>query len=327
MKKRGIGVASSFQGVNLHFGHDDVSKVVLEVTDEDEFVIRTAASDIGQGLQATLVTILADAFGGVQPGPVRWTGSHSDEPDGGPTGASRQTTLTGNALWLACDELLSRLREVAADVYGGPSDRFHFQGATVEIDDERVLDLAKVLEAARDQGVELRSSGRYVAPPTTEIDELGRGYGINQFGYATHVAVVDVDTETGAVHVVRVRAYHDAGRIVNEIGAVGQVEGGIVMGLGFALTEKYVIEEGVPQQSGFTDYLIPTIRDSPEVDVTFVSEGETFGPLGVKGLAEIPVATIAPAICNAIYDAVGARIYSLPATRERVLAALESVEP
>ena len=174
-------------------------------------------------------------------------------------------------------------------------------------------------------GISLQVSGTIKAPKTTDLSEDGKGYPINQFGYAAHIAEVAVDTITGEVSVINIEAFHDAGRIIKPVGEAGQVEGACVMGMGFALYEDYILSEGKPLNSGFTDYLIPSIADTPQINVYFLNHPAPFGELGVKGLAEAPTATIAPAVINAIYNATGARLRSLPATPDRVRAALEEL--
>jgi putative selenate reductase molybdopterin-binding subunit len=138
------------------------------------------------------------------------------------------------------------------------------------------------------------------------------------------VAEVDVDEETGIVDVRRILSFIDAGRIINPLGARKQSEGGIVMGLGYALMEEFKLEEGKPVTDSLATFLIPTIEDiPPEIVTEFVGESIEFGYLGARGLAEIVMVPVAPAISNAIYNAVGARVKRIPATPEHVLKAFE----
>lgn len=328
MIKRGIGFSSAFQGANAHFGHLDISSVLLEVSDDDAFVIHTAASDVGQGLEATLFTIVSDVFGGLPSERVRWTWPTTKSPDGGVTGASRQTSTTGNALLGACQDMRELLRAVASEMLDIHPELVRFEGETVRGEKGRQTTLSEVIRQARSEGKDLRVLGQFSPPRTTKVDEHGHGNPINQFGYATCIVEVDVDTETGEVTVLSVSAYHDSGRILHPLGAEAQVHGGVVMGLGYATSEEYITENGKPVNSGFTNYLIPTVFDSgaPEIEVHFVHNPVPMGELGTKGLAEIPNTVIAPAICNAIFNATGAKITHLPATPERVFAALQRLE-
>jgi CO/xanthine dehydrogenase Mo-binding subunit len=321
MKKRGIGYACSAQGVNYHFGHEDKSTVELQVRKDDTLLVRTAASDIGQGLEAVLIRIASVSLNGFPTDRIRWEGSNTLSPEAGGTGASRQSTLTGNALYQACDNLKVLLRSLAAEHLDCHPDSVEFFEEQVSACGRSVT-LTRLFQKARDIGLSLTVRGSFKAPQTTALSEDGKGFPINQFGYAAHIAEVEVDTVTGEVRVLNVEAFHDAGKILNPIGAAGQVEGALVMGIGFALFEDYILSEGKPVNVGFTNYLIPSLADTPDIQVHFLSYPALFGQLEVKGLAEAPTATIAPAIANAIFDATGARVTHLPATPGRILAAL-----
>ena len=294
----------------------------LRVRADDTLVVRTAASDFGQGLEALLASIVSASLHGFPSERISWEAPTTLAPDGGSTGASRQSTVTGNALFQACQNLMTLLRPVAAEQLDCHPDLVQFNGEQVTAPGKSI-GIVHLFQSARDQGVDLTVEGAFTAPPTTVLSPDGKGFPINQFGYAVHVAHVQVDTTTGEVAVISVNAFHDAGSIVNPIGAAGQVEGALVMGMGFALSEDYQLFEGKPVNVGFTNYLIPSIADTPDIRVHFLTDPATFGPLGVKGLAEAATATIAPAIANAIYDATGARVTRLPATPDRVRVALD----
>ncbi len=328
MIKKGIGIACAFQGTNYHFGYPDVSNVSLEITENNEFVIHAAASDVGQGLEATLIKIVSDTFGGLRPSRIRWTGSSTREPDAGVTGASRQTTMTGNAVFNAAMNLMDLLRSTACELLDASTDKIAFSGEIVTSDTNKQAKLDDVINQARSEGRILNVSAIFKAPSTTAVDEYGKGEPINQFGYATCIAEVEVETETGEVAVTHIRCYSDAGRILHRIGAEGQVEGGVIMGLGYALSENFMMQNGDPVNVGLTNYLIPTIKDSPatEIEAHFIDNPVPMGKLGVKGLAELPNTVIAPAILNAIFNATGARVTTLPATPERVYYAIQELE-
>ena len=325
MKKRGIGYACSAQGVNYHFGHEDSSHVYLSIKADNTFLIHTAASDIGQGLEAALIHIVSISFGGLSAEKIAWEGSNTNAPDAGGTGASRQTTITGNALYRACENMKALLGSVASELLDCHPDKLEFIREEVRAEGKLVA-LPELFDKARQQGLKLNVNGSFTAPSTTALSDDGKGLPINQFGYATHIAEVEVDTVTGEVAVLRIEAFHDSGTILNPIGASAQVEGACVMGMGFALCEDYLLSKGKPLNAGFTNYLIPTPADAPDIRVHFLSLPAPFGELGVKGLAEAPTTTIAPAIINAIFNATGGRVTHLPATPERILAALDEAE-
>jgi len=325
MKKRGLGFACSAQGVNYHFGHVDASAVDVLVQNDDTLLIRTAASDIGQGLEAVLINIASVSMNGFPTHRIAWEGSNTDAPEAGGTGASRQTTITGNATYRACENLKTLLRTIAAEHLDCHPDFIQFQDEMV-IGERQSLTYSHLFAKARQSGISLKVSGSYQAPMTTDLSPDGRGFPVNQFGYAAHIVEVEVDTVTGEVCVLKVDAFHESGKIINPVGAAGQVEGAVVMGMGFALFEDYLLAEGKPVNVGFTNYLIPSLADTPEINVHFLNMPTPFGELGVKGLAEAPTTTVAPAIANAIFNATAARITHLPAVPERVLQAMSGQE-
>lgn len=325
MKRRGIGFACSAQGVNYHFGHEDVSTVELNVQEDSTLLIRTAASDIGQGLETALINIASISFNGFPTEKIIWEGSNTNSPDAGGTGASRQSTLTGNALFKACENMKKLLRSIASEYSDCHPEEIEFHGENLRKNGE-TISLEQLLSFANQMGIALKVSGTIKAPMTSDLSDDGKGYPINQFGYAAHIVEVEVDTVTGEVAVLNVEAFHDAGKIINPVGAAGQVEGACVMGMGFTLCEDFILADGKPVNVGFTNYLIPSIADTPNIQVHFLTLASPFGELGVKGLAEAPTATIAPAIINAIFNATGARITHLPATPERVLSALDELK-
>jgi CO/xanthine dehydrogenase Mo-binding subunit len=328
MKKRGIGYGTAWQGANYHFGAKDISTAKLEMTADLRLRLGVAAADLGQGIPETNTVILSKVFGDYPLDQIDMLDPDTAvTPDGGATGASRQTTMTGNATLIAAEQLLLRLKTVASELLNTPPDDVVMEKQVFRGRSEQTVSLREVVDECQQTGISLTVLGRFTAPPTTPLDEQGQGFPVNQFSYATYVAEVEVDTDTGEVVVLRVNAYVDAGRIVRRKGAEMQVEGGMAMGLGHALTEEFKQREGWPTTDTLTTYLIPTIRDVPfEITSDFLDEEPVpMGELGVKGMAELTMVPIAPAIINAIYNATGATVTDLPATPERVLLALQQV--
>ena len=328
MKKHGVGFASAWQGLNFHFGHPDISTVRLELTDQLRYRVGVAAADLGEGIPETLAVILSQELGGVPANQIEFIDPDTGvTPDGGATGASRQTALTGNATLRAGKQLALVLKKAASEILDSPPDEVTIREGIFYGREGVTASLAEVEKECRRIGLSLSMLGTFQAPLTEPLDDKGQGFGVNQFSYATYIAEVDVDTDTGEVNVLRISAFVDAGKIVRRIGAEMQVEGGIAMGLGHTLTEEFKQRQGWPETDGFTTYLIPTIQDVPlEITSDFVDEWAPMGELGAKGLAELVLVPVAPAITNAIYDAVGVRITELPATPERVLMAFKSLE-
>ena len=237
-------------------------------------------------------------------------------PDAGKSSASRQTFVSGNATFLAATRLRADLLAMA----GASSEESIIEleeGSVVVRDRGRAhpIDLA-ALPADHDELVAVAQAT--FDPPTTPLDADGQGAPYAMFGYGAHLAEVEVDTALGTVRVVRITAVHDVGRAVNPTLVEGQIEGGVAQGIGMALMEEYV----PGRTENLHDYLIPTIGDVPEVVSILVESNDPVGPYGAKGIGEHTLVPTAPAILNAIRDAVGAPVRHVPATPERVLAAI-----
>jgi CO/xanthine dehydrogenase Mo-binding subunit len=165
--------------------------------------------------------------------------------------------------------------------------------------------------------------GVYHAPAGEPVDlHAGAGKVFPDYTFGAHAAEVEVDTETGVVHVLKYAAAHDVGRAINPQSVEGQIQGGAVQGLGYGLMEEIVVEEGINLTTSFAAYLIPSAGDVPDVEAIVVESGEGLGPFNARGIGEPPIAPPAAAIANAIEDATGARITRLPITAERVARAL-----
>lgn len=296
----GVGYAGAAQGCNLHFGHHDQSTVRLSVEAGGRIAIQVAASDLGQGLETTLLLIVSRAMENYPLELLHYCRPDTSFPDGGPTGASRQTTLTGNAAHLAARKLMRRIKK-----HG------------VQIQHQEWL-------AAHGEGLIVEAS--YMAPPTSPPDANGQGFPVNQYGYDVQRAQVAVDLDTGIVRVLQIAAVCDCGTVINRIGAEGQVHGAIGQGIGMALMEEFLQHQGMPLQRGFAQYLFPTASDIPSILVRFVDQPANMGYLHAKGLAELAITATAPAIIAAIHEAAGVWIRHLPATPERVLFALAEKE-
>ncbi len=311
---RGVGLAGMWYGCgNTALPNPSTIKVGLRR--DGRIVLYQGAVDMGQGANTVMTQICADALG-VDMACIVTLGADTDTtPDAGKSSASRQTFVSGNATFLAGSSLRARMLALA-----GVSDEAHLQldgptlvardrDATTELD-LRALD-------ADDGGMVAVTSATY-DPPTTLLDEDGQGDPYAQFGFGAHLAEVDVDLDLGTVVPRRITAAHDVGRAVNPTLIEGQIEGGVAQGIGMALMEEFL----PGRNENLHDYLIPTIGDVPEVVSILVESGDPVGPYGAKGIGEHSLIPTAPAILNAIRDAVGAGVRRVPATPDRVLAAI-----
>jgi selenium-dependent xanthine dehydrogenase len=322
--KRGWGVACAYKNVGLGGGATDAAGAEVELTDDGRAIVRAGAAEVGQGLVGVLALVAAEELG-IPYDSVKVLVADTDKTlDGGPTTASRQSFVTGNAARLAAKKVQEALAQAASAELGAPPNSLVFEDGCVHAG-EKSISLAEAIALAKGERREVRASVVYEAPETAPLGEVGDMH--FAFGYATQAALVEVDTNTGQVKVLKVIAANDVGRALNPLAVAGQIEGGVVMGLGFALQEEFVVEEGVPKSTSLARNKIPSIERMPEIVPIIVEAKASEGPYGAKGIGEIPLIPTAPSIVNAIYNATGVRIYSLPATPKRVLDALEEASP
>ncbi|MCP5071940.1 MAG: molybdopterin-dependent oxidoreductase [Rhodobacteraceae bacterium] len=313
--RRGVGIASGWYGCG-NTSLPNPSTIKAGIRADGTPVLHQGAMDIGQGANTVIAQIFATALGC----PVHQldlVGPDTDvTPDAGKTSASRQTYVSGAAAQLSG---LAMRASVLKLCDASETAEITFRKGEIHIGDaasDHVIDLSKM--SPDPEGYVLRSEETY-DPPTRPLDENGQGIPYAQFGYAAHLVVVEIDTELGNVRPTRFIAAHDVGRAINPLLIEGQVQGGIAQGLGMALMEEYI----PGRTENLHDYLIPTIGDMPPVETLIIEEPDEHGPYGAKGLGEHVLIPTTPAILNAIYNACGRRIRSVPATPDRVLAALK----
>ncbi|MCU0580006.1 MAG: molybdopterin-dependent oxidoreductase, partial [Desulfobacterota bacterium] len=188
---------------------------------------------------------------------------------------------------------------------------------------ERVLPFREAAARAMTRGKRLIGQGWWTPPLATLDPETGQGNPYFVYTYSTHMAEVEVDVETGEVEVTDYVAAFDVGKAINPRAVEGQIEGGVAMGLGYALMEEVVLKNGVPQNLSLQNYLIPTILDVPRIKSIILEMPNAHGPYGAKGIGEMPNIPAAPAILNAIANACGGRVRSLPADPEKVYWAIK----
>ncbi|OGA49851.1 MAG: hypothetical protein A3G24_02070, partial [Betaproteobacteria bacterium RIFCSPLOWO2_12_FULL_62_13] len=240
--------------------------------------------------------------------------------------ASRTTYVTGNAVRLAAEKAKAILFEIAGPMLGVRPEQLEAKDRKIQVKGfpQRSLPIGQVAHHAQVvMGQPPIGSASY-NPPTVALDpETGQGKPFASYVYATQIAEVEVDDETGEVEVIRIAAAHDCGTAINPMLVEGQVQGGIAMGIGFALQEEMLFDDAGRQiNPNLTNYIMPTSLDMPQIEVDIVDSYDPTGPFGAKGVGEPTSVPTAAAILNAIHDAVGVRITSLPATAEKVLAAI-----
>jgi xanthine dehydrogenase D subunit len=318
---RGVGYAVGMKNVGFSEGFDDYStaRVRLEVVaGEPVAVVHTAAAEVGQGgvtVQAQIArTELGVAQVTIHPADTR-VGS------AGSTSASRQTYMTGGAVRNTCQAVRARVFELGRARFG----TFHPAWAQAELlleDGKVVTDGGEVLAALADvlgdEAIDLELPFRH--RPTQPFDRVtGQGFGHVQYAFAAHRAVVEVDTELGLVKVVELACAQDVGKALNPLSVVGQIHGGSTQGLGLAVMEEILIgTDARVRNPSFTDYLIPTILDTPPMPVDVLELADEHAPYGLRGVGEAPTLSSTPAIVAAIRDATGRDLTRVPVRPEHI---------
>ncbi len=323
-KSRGRGVASMLYGI----GYTASSPPAAAITRMDEdgtVMIFSGAVDAGQGASRALAQIAAEELGIEVEHVGLVMGDTGATPYDQGSSASRVTHDCGNAVRAAASELRAKLLSTASDLLEASTRDLTLRDGRIFVRGApgRSLSIGEVASESQRSGVPLIASGSY-RPEVTPLDpETGAGSPYSCYVCATQVAEVEVDRETGEVRVLRIVAAHDVGTAINPMAVEGQVEGGVSQGLGFALMEEIVAEKGEVVNPDFTNYLLPTAVDLPErVEHFIVETFEEGGPFGAKGVGEPALIPTAPAICNAVCDALGIRITSLPLTPDKILSLL-----
>ncbi|MGB9722589.1 MAG: molybdopterin cofactor-binding domain-containing protein [Chloroflexia bacterium] len=324
-RRRAWGFACCMKNVGLGGGVPDSAGATVLVTEEGRLSVRIGAAEVGQGVVSIAAQIAAEVLGVPLERVDMVVGDTLLTPDGGATTASRQTFVTGNAVQLAAEEVRAILAGAASEALDCPPDRLAFVEGTIVSPEGRRLTLAEAARLAREEGRPAQSTRIYTPPPTTPLGEPGDDH--FAYGFATQAALVEVDLRSGSVRVLKVVAAHDVGRAINPQAVIGQLEGGVVMGMGYALSEELVLEEGQVRNADLRRYRLPRAPLIPEVIPILVEAHHSEGPFGAKGVGEITSIPTAPAITSAIYAAAGVRITRIPATPERVLEALGRLGP
>ena len=303
--RRGIGLAACYYGVGLgamgkHLNPAGASVVVAA---DGSVTVAVGTTEIGQGMITVLSQITAEALGC----PVELVrvveADTSRVPDSGPTVASRTTVMSGNAIRDAAAKIRAAMEPVIAD---------------------SSVSWRQAVALCVQKQVGLAAHGWAVPPATTFNLETGQGEAYICYTFSANIVEVEVDTETGQTRVLAVHSGHDTGKVINPTTGEGQVEGGVVQGLGYALVEEHTLKDGRIVNDQFSTYIIPTTLDVPEIRPILVEHPYPWGPYGAKGLGETPIIAVAPAVTAAIHHATGVRLNEIPATPERVWAALEA---
>jgi len=304
--KRGVGYALGFKNIGYSEGSDDSceAKVTLFAgPDGPTAEVHSAAVDSGQGLATVLLQVARTELG------IQDIVLHETDTEVGSSGsssASRQTVMSSGAVQLACEAVREQLFERVRERTGTDDARLRIQDGQILADD---VPIGGVEEFLADPIVVTRVFRHRKTQP---MDERGQGDVHPFFAFVAERAVVDVDEELGLVRVVQLAAVEDVGRAINPPGLEGQIEGGVVIGMGLAVMEEVQLEGGIMKNASFTDYLIPTILDVPPIVSEVLERAEPDVPYGAKGVGEIPTVAATPAVVNALRAATGRELNRVP---------------
>lgn len=319
--KYGRGVGTSWYGIGRCASVDKAGAFV-EIDDGGTAMVLTGVTEIGEGILTVLTQIVADELGMYPEDVTIGDNDTARAPEAAHAGASRQTYMIGNAVLNACRDVKEKFIREIGNYWNVDSSSIRMKNRRIFVEghDYYNLPLKDAVEICKKvRGFVPLGAGNYTAHHEVLDPVNGKGNPWQAYVFGSQIAEVAVDTYTGEVHVLGIWASHDVGRIINPQGVEGQLEGGAVQSMGQAIMENFEIVDGIPRNQNFAKYILPTSVDVPHVYASLVEDRDPFGPLGAKGIGEPAPLPTTPAIVNAIYDAVGVRITSLPANPEKIL--------
>lgn len=320
-KKRGIGMAISFRGCSLGAEATDAAGAIVAIQRDGSILISCGLAENGEGLKTVFTQIAAEELG---VGIKRINYMEVDtsvSPESGATVASRSTILGGNAVKNAACQLKEILAKIVATEFKIRVDNLDFKNENIyeKNKEQKIISFDEAVNLANQKREFLSAFGWYKAPDISWDEETGQGRPYFTYVYGCQIAEVEVDTATGQIEVLKITAAHDVGKAINPATLKGQIYGGVMMGLGYGIMEEVETAQGYIKNTNFDEYLIPTIKDMPEISPIIVENPDSHGPYGAKSIGEPTLELGAPAIANAVAQATGKRIRHLPLNLERVL--------
>jgi CO/xanthine dehydrogenase Mo-binding subunit len=319
----GIGFATSYRGVSLGAEGNDFCSALVNIQPDASLLLEVGVSENGQGLKTVMVHILATEFG-ISEDIIRFVDTDTSSiPDGGPTVASRGTIVGGNAVIDAAKKIKTQMKPVLVDLLGASRSGYEFKkGKIRNPQNKKSTTFQKVVAECHNRKMYLHQLGVFQGPEVFWEEKDGSGNAYFTYVYACQACELTVDPKTGKTKVMEVVAAHEVGRAINPQMAAGQVFGGVVMGLGFALSEEIKHQHGIIQTNNYNTYRIPRSTDVPEMTAILVENPDPAGPWGAKSLGEPTNELMGAAVANAIYYATGCRMTETPITSKRLLKAL-----
>ncbi len=329
-KGRGVGMASLIHvGGGARVYKSDGCGTIIKMDDFGKVDVFTGASDIGQGSDTVIAQIVAEVLGI----PIEDVNVINNDTEVCPwdvgVHASRTTFVAGNAALGAANRIRQQILDAASKIFEEEPSNLDIKDSIIfsTKNSEKSIPLGKVLRRIHyTTGGKMLMAEYFYDPANENFDKEFKGNLSASYAYGTHGVEVEVDKETGKVKILNYIAAHDVGKAINPLLLEGQIYGGGLQGIGYALGEKMIYKDGRLMNGNFLDYKIPTVKDVPPIQPVIVETEEKEGPFGAKGIGEPGLVPTAPAIANAIYDAIGVRIKDLPITPEKVLAAIKAKE-
>lgn len=324
--RKGIGIASLLHvGGGAKIYRSDGCGTMLKMDDFAHVTIMTGSTDIGQGSETVLAQFVAEELG-LQIEDIKVINNDSQvTPWDVGVHASRTTFIAGNSALGAAKMAKQKILMVASEQLGLPPETLEMRDRAIikKASGEWVMDLGKLIRGLHfGQKNDLLMTSFYYEPPSVMQDRAFKGDVSASYAFGTQVVELEVDIETGVIKIIKVTAAHDVGKVINQLAIEGQIEGGVVMGIGYAISEHLQVKEGRVQNPRFTDYKLMTAPEIPEIDMAFIETNDPEGPFGAKGVGEAPSICTPAAIANALYNATGIRFNDLPLTPEKVLKKL-----
>lgn len=325
--RRGWGISVMCFGLGYGDGFPDASRCRVRVVEDGFLEVYTGMVDVGQGVENVVGQIAAEEAGFEFSRTRVVAGDTETTPESGSCSATRSTFFAGNAARMAASELKEKLLDVAGKTLQVHPHELEIHDGVIRgrFEPEKECSLSSVVEAAHRRGFTLEAQA--VFRPRTICEDFETGQSPKSFVtylFGAHISQVLVDIQTGEVTVERHVACHDVGKAINPQGVRGQITGGVAQGIGMALMEEVVYENGRILNAGFTDYILPTARDVPEVECVILESNDPLGPFGAKGVGEPPLIGAVPAVLSAIHDAIGVAPCSVPCSPPRIWEMLTS---
>ncbi|NQT64586.1 MAG: molybdopterin-dependent oxidoreductase, partial [FCB group bacterium] len=310
----------------------DATSAIVSVQADGSIYVLAGLNENGQGMRTTFSQVTAEVLGTDLEKIVFLEPQTATITDGGPTVASRGTIMGGNAVIIAAEKVKKRIfNAIKEDLQVSDIEETIWKDGIIsrkeQIANIKPIKFEEAAEMAYWAGENLSAYGWYNAPDVSWDEETGQGNAYFTYVYGSHVADIRIDTSTGKIDVKNITAAHDVGKVLNKLGAEGQIYGGVTQGFGYAVIEDYNIQDGVVKSDNLDNYLIPTIKDIGNIDPILIENEDVDGPFGAKSLGEPTLELTSAAINNALKFATGKHSYELPLTLEKVFLGMNLRKP